>query len=95
MACVPLFRSPPQTPFDAVEPVPLTLTTLPAVFILEGLITVVVGVGCFWFLPGLPSKTKWLTEEERRFAIWRSAVDAMGDRVRLLPSPSSPAPPFC
>lgn len=43
--------------------------------------TIVVALLCYWALPGLPSKTPWLSEEERRFAVWRSAVDAMGDRV--------------
>lgn len=46
--------------------------------VIEGLVTIVVGASCYFILPGLPSQTKWLSEEERRLAIWRSSVDASG-----------------
>lgn len=46
--------------------------------VIEGLVTIVVGASCYFILPGLASQTKWLSEEERRLAIWRSSVDASG-----------------
>ena len=49
------------------------------VVILEGLITIVVGVAVFFILPSLPSKTKWLSEEQRRLAVWRMTVDGAGE----------------
>jgi hypothetical protein len=32
-----------------------------------------------FFLPSVPSKTRWLSEEERRLAQWRVTVDAAGE----------------
>ncbi|ORZ16939.1 major facilitator superfamily domain-containing protein [Absidia repens] len=40
-------------------------------FVLEGIITLVIGFVSYWILPDYPSNTKWLTEEERDLAIRR------------------------
>ncbi|CAO3586326.1 unnamed protein product [Absidia cylindrospora] len=40
-------------------------------FVLEGIITLCIGVVSYWILPDYPSNTKWLTEEERDLAIRR------------------------
>ncbi|CAO3587594.1 unnamed protein product [Absidia cylindrospora] len=41
-------------------------------FVLEGIITLVIGFVSYWILPDYPSNTKWLTEEERDwpFDVW-------------------------
>lgn len=39
-------------------------------FIIEGVITVAVAIGCYFVLPNFPRTTKWLTEEERALAVW-------------------------
>uniref|UniRef100_A0A093V3W3 Putative transporter C11D3.18C n=1 Tax=Talaromyces marneffei PM1 TaxID=1077442 RepID=A0A093V3W3_TALMA len=36
-------------------------------FILEGLLTIVFSILCFWMLPDFPETVHWLTEEERKF----------------------------
>ncbi|KAM3421279.1 hypothetical protein BST61_g1681 [Cercospora zeina] len=38
-------------------------------FILQGVVTAVIGVAAWWILPDYPRNTKWLTEEERLFTI--------------------------
>ncbi|ORY88487.1 major facilitator superfamily domain-containing protein [Leucosporidium creatinivorum] len=48
-------------------------------FIIEGVVTVAIAFGCFFLLPSLPAKTKWLSAEERRLAVWRIAQDTAGD----------------
>lgn len=47
-------------------------------FIIEGCITVVIAVGAGIILPNYPKKTKWLTIEEREFAVWRLTEEAGG-----------------
>lgn len=49
-----------------------------AAVIIEGTITSLVGMCCYFLLPSVPSKTVWLSEEQRRLAIWRSTIDASG-----------------
>lgn len=46
--------------------------------ILEGVLTVAVAGLCLFILPSWPSDTKWLSEEERRLAVWRAKADAEG-----------------
>jgi hypothetical protein len=48
-------------------------------FIIEGAITVVIAVACFFVLPNFPRTTKWLTEQERQLAIWRLQEDVGED----------------
>lgn len=43
------------------------------------MITVVVGIVVAFILASVPSKAKWLTEEERRLAAWRLQCDAAGE----------------
>ncbi|TEA12305.1 MFS transporter prlL [Colletotrichum sidae] len=45
-------------------------------FIIEGCITVAVGVFAVWLLPDWPSTTSWLTPKERAVAEWRLVKDA-------------------
>lgn len=45
-------------------------------FILEGIVTVIVGTIAFFVLPDYPSTTKWLSEEEKIVAECRLAADA-------------------
>jgi hypothetical protein len=44
-------------------------------FIIEGAITVVIAIAAIFILPNFPRTTKWLTEEERQFAVWRLEED--------------------
>jgi hypothetical protein len=48
-------------------------------FIIEGAITVVIAVACFFVLPNFPRTTTWLTEQERQLAIWRLQEDVGED----------------
>jgi sugar phosphate permease len=50
-------------------------------FIIEGLVTVVVGTIAIFVLPDFPSTTKWLTLEEKVVAQGRLAADAGSDTV--------------
>ncbi|KAI9036836.1 MFS transporter [Aspergillus affinis] len=45
------------------------------VFIIEGLLTCVVAIICFFFVGDFPEDAKWLSEDERKFAIARLATD--------------------
>ncbi|KAF6802646.1 MFS transporter [Colletotrichum sojae] len=46
-----------------------------ALFLIEGLLTIVFGVLCIWVLPDRPHNTKWLTPRERDVATWRMMND--------------------
>ncbi|RAH47915.1 MFS general substrate transporter [Aspergillus brunneoviolaceus CBS 621.78] len=46
------------------------------VFIIEGIITCVVAMGCFFVVPDFPEDVKWLTPEEREFLRDKLAQDA-------------------
>jgi sugar phosphate permease len=46
------------------------------IFIIEGLVTVVAGVACFWLLPDSPSTASFLKPEERRFLVHRLQTDS-------------------
>ncbi|KAF7301835.1 MFS domain-containing protein [Mycena indigotica] len=56
------------------------------IFILEGLVTIVVGILSFWFVQDFPDTAKFLTEEERTFVIRRLQDDGLfsagGERIR-------------
>lgn len=45
------------------------------IFIIEGAVTVIVGVAALFFLADFPEKAKWLTERERHIATRRVRVD--------------------
>ncbi|PPJ61173.1 hypothetical protein CBER1_10295 [Cercospora berteroae] len=44
-------------------------------FILQGVVTAVIGVAAWWILPDYPRNTKWLLEEERLLAYNRIELD--------------------
>ncbi|KAF2209554.1 hypothetical protein CERZMDRAFT_70044 [Cercospora zeae-maydis SCOH1-5] len=44
-------------------------------FIIQGVVTAVIGIAAWWILPDYPRNTKWLTEEERLFAYNRVELD--------------------
>lgn len=54
-----------------------------------GLITVILGILCFWILPNDPRHTRMLTEEERALALARidadQAVQTQGRREKATP----------
>lgn len=41
------------------------------IFILEGMVTVLIGIMAFFLVPDFPKKTRWLTNTERNFVITR------------------------
>lgn len=48
------------------------------IFLLLGVITIVVGVCCFFFLPDTPTDVKWLNDREKAIAIERVARSQTG-----------------
>ncbi|KKY29560.1 putative mfs transporter [Diaporthe ampelina] len=50
----------------------------PWIFFIEGIITTVFGVICFFFMPHTPADAKFLSEEERAIAMARLKEDAHG-----------------
>ncbi|KAH7306000.1 major facilitator superfamily domain-containing protein [Stachybotrys elegans] len=46
------------------------------IFILEGIATVVIAVGAYWFIQNYPATAKFLTDAERRFIYTRLAEDS-------------------
>lgn len=44
-------------------------------FIIEGVITIGIALAATLVLPNYPATTKWLSEEEKAFALWRLACD--------------------
>ncbi|KAL3421227.1 allantoate permease [Phlyctema vagabunda] len=45
-------------------------------FIIEGSITIAIGIASAFILPNFPADSKWLSSEERSFAQWRLVDDA-------------------
>lgn len=50
------------------------------IFILEGIVTILLGIAAFFFASDFPEHSRWLTEEERAFVIARSGADKKGVR---------------
>ena len=46
------------------------------IFILEGLITILVGIAAFFFVTDFPAEAKWLTDGERRHLVDRSEEES-------------------
>ncbi|SCZ96520.1 BZ3500_MvSof-1268-A1-R1_Chr8-2g10259 [Microbotryum saponariae] len=46
------------------------------IFILEGLLTTLAGVGAFWAIVDSPRSSHFLTKEEQDFIIWRKTTDS-------------------
>ena len=58
------------------------------IFILEGMVTVLIGIMAFFFVPDFPKKARWLTDVERNFVITRVGTNeerggAVTSRVTL------------
>lgn len=54
------------------------------IFILEGLLTVVVAVACYWLLIDYPKDCKFLTQREKDFINWRLKNDINVDYTRKI-----------
>ncbi|KAI8073321.1 major facilitator superfamily transporter [Gongronella butleri] len=52
-------------------------------FIIEGIITFVIGIGSYWILPDYPQNTRWLTEDERDLAVRRIGLAAPKEKFNL------------
>ncbi|KAK3331317.1 MFS transporter-like protein [Apodospora peruviana] len=50
----------------------------PWIFFIEGAITVIFGIACFFFMPDTPALAKFLTDEEKIWALRRMRLDASG-----------------
>ena len=50
------------------------------IFILEGIVTILVGIAAFFFVTDFPTEARWLTENERRHLIEQSRSES--DKVR-------------
>ncbi|KAK0623998.1 MFS transporter-like protein [Immersiella caudata] len=50
----------------------------PWIFFIEGIITVLFGIVCFFFMPDTPALARFLTDEEREWALRRMRIDASG-----------------
>ncbi|KAK3374541.1 MFS transporter-like protein [Podospora didyma] len=50
----------------------------PWIFFIEGAITVVFGIVCFFFMPDTPAMARFLNDEEREWALRRMRMDASG-----------------
>ncbi|KAK4173742.1 putative transporter [Triangularia setosa] len=50
----------------------------PWIFFVEGAATVVFGIVCFFFMPDTPTASRFLTDEERDWALKRMKIDASG-----------------
>lgn len=45
------------------------------VFILEGIATIVIGIGAYFLISDFPADARWLSAEEREYVIARTATD--------------------
>ncbi|KAI1132967.1 MFS transporter-like protein [Nemania abortiva] len=50
----------------------------PWIFFIEGIVTVLFGISCFFFMPHTPADSKFLTAEERAMALLRMKMDSHG-----------------
>ncbi|KAK3695680.1 major facilitator superfamily domain-containing protein [Podospora appendiculata] len=50
----------------------------PWIFFIEGAVTVIFGITCFFFMPDTPALAKFLTDEEKEWALRRMRLDASG-----------------
>ena len=47
-------------------------------YVVEGIITVIFGIVCYFFMPDTPALARFLTDEERDWALKRMRIDASG-----------------
>lgn len=52
------------------------LTMSSRLFIVNGSLSMFFAVGCIFIIPNFPKTTKWLTEEQQMYAVWRLKMDA-------------------
>lgn len=55
------------------------------IFIIEGLVTIVIGAAAFFFIPDYPETAKWLSEEEKNTVVRRlktKGLDSSGNAVK-------------
>ena len=45
------------------------------IFILEGILTILVGIVAFFFVPNFPRETKWLTPKEKEYVLAKTGTD--------------------
>ena len=45
------------------------------IFILEGMLTILVGIVSFFLVPTFPRETKWLTPKEKEYVLARTSTD--------------------
>ena len=45
------------------------------IFILEGLATIIIGIGAYFLISDFPTDARWLSAEEREYVIARTATD--------------------
>ncbi|KIM91504.1 hypothetical protein PILCRDRAFT_673 [Piloderma croceum F 1598] len=62
-----------------IQQVHVTIANWRLLFIIEGIPTVLLGMGCFFFLPDRPESTIYLTKEEQKLATDRMSRDASRD----------------
>lgn len=55
----------------------------PWIFFIEGSITVLFGIVALFFIPHTPGHTKFLTEEERKWAMKRMKIDMHGATTEI------------
>lgn len=54
------------------------------VFILEGIVTILIGIGSFFLVSDFPSQARWLNEEERKFIMARAgASETQGQPITV------------
>lgn len=70
----------PTTPFGRAK---LTLSSWQWFFIIEGGVSILVGIVAFFLLPDWPENTRWLTEDEREMAQYRVIVSNGGKEEQV------------
>ena len=52
------------------------------IFILEGILTILIGIAAYFLVSDFPDDAKWLTEEERKFIIARAGGNEVSRPIR-------------
>ena len=53
------------------------------VFILEGIVTIIVGISAYFLVADFPENASWLTEDERSWVLVRTGRDKTSERITL------------
>lgn len=51
------------------------------IFILEGMVTMLIGIAAFFLIPDFPEEARWLTDEERKFVMARVGTNEEQSRA--------------